>query len=136
MRTPLMYRLEMPDAAHVPPPVHTCEVAVQVAPLSLLFRKTMPLWKPPPVEKLALHGPHQAAATYCTPPMVTASTAVTSAAALAPVAVRTSKMLFQSVALPVPAVVPAMPASELQTKAPPATRCCEFVRSIPIGAMK
>ena len=72
--------------------------------------------------KLPLHGPHHAAATYCVPPIVTASRAVTWAAALAPVAVRVSKMFCQSVDAPVPDVTPAIPASELQTKAPPATR--------------
>src|SRR5579864_2901657 len=89
----------------------------------------MPLWNPPPLEKLALHEPHHAAATYCTPPIVTPSSAVTSAAGLAPVALRTSKMLVQL-------VVPAMPFSEFHTIAPPASRWFEFVRSIAMGAMK
>src|SRR5690349_2243758 len=116
MRTPLMYLFGSPEAAHAPPPLQTWEVAVQVVPLSPLCRKTIPLWKPLPVAKLALHGPHHAAATYWTPPMVTPSTAVTSAAELAPTAVRTSKMFCQ-------VVVPAIPASEFHTMAPPASRC-------------
>src|SRR5436305_12584051 len=88
----------------------------------------MPLWKPPPVAKLALHAPHHAAATYCTPPIVTPSIAVTSACTLEPTAVRTSKMLVQL-------VVPAMPASELHTIAPPDSRWSGLVRSIAMGAM-
>ena len=89
---------------------------------------TNPEWKPPPVLKLALHGPHHAAATYSTPPTVTASSAVTSDAALPPSAVRVSNMFCHE-------VVPAMPASEFQTIAPPETRWLEFVRSMLIGAM-
>src|SRR5215469_12906084 len=96
----------------------------------------MPAWNPPPVEKLGLHAPHHAAATYCVPPIVTASSADTWAAALAPVAVRTSKMGCQSVDVPVPVVVPAMPASEFHTIAPPATMWLGLVRSMTIGAMK
>src|SRR5690349_23599688 len=96
----------------------------------------MPAWKPVPLGKLGLHGPHHAAATYCVLPTVMASSAVTWDAAFPPRAVRTSKMFFQSVAAPVLAVVPATPASEFQTKAPPATRWLELVRSIVMGAMK
>src|SRR5215468_3937938 len=96
----------------------------------------MPDWKPPPVVKLGLQGPHHAAATYCVPPMVTASRAVTWDVAFPPSAVRTSKMFCQSVEAPVPAVVPAIPASEFHTIAPPATRWFGFVRSMLIGAMK
>src|SRR5712664_1485920 len=95
----------------------------------------MPLRKPVPLPKVTLHGPHHAADTYSTWLMVTASSAVTCADALAPTAVRTSKMLFQSVDAPVPDVTPATPASELQTIAPPARRWLELVRSIAIGAM-
>ncbi len=42
----------------------------------------------------------------------------------------------QSVEAPVPEVVPAMPASEFHTIAPPATRWPGLVRSMSIGAMK
>src|SRR5690349_15794168 len=90
---------------------------------------TTPEWKPPPVVKLALHGPHHAAATYCTPPTVIASSAVTSEAALPPTAVRVSKMFCHE-------VVPATPASEFHTIAPPETRWFGLVRSMSIGAMK
>ena len=78
--------------------------------------------KPGAVAKLALHGPHQAAATYSVPPTLIPSSGVTSPAELPPTAVRTSKILLQPVEAPVPAVVPAMPASEFQKIAPPANR--------------
>ncbi len=45
-------------------------------------------------------------------------------------------MFCQSVEAPVPAVVPATPASEFHTIAPPATRWLGLVRSMLIGAMK
>src|SRR4051794_15046586 len=110
--------------------VTDCAVTVQVAPPSVLFRKTIPLWKPPPVAKLALQAPHHAAASYWVPSAaVKPSSAVTSAAAFAPSAVRTSKICCQL-------VMPAMPASEFHTIAPPAIRWFEFVRSIPMGEMK
>src|SRR5262249_17376740 len=95
---------------------------------------TMPDWKPPPVEKLGLQGPPHAAATYCVPLMVTASSELTCDAAFPPSALRTSKMFCQSVEAPVPEVVPAMPASEFHTIAPPATRWLGLVRSMLIYA--
>src|SRR6266536_2618869 len=105
-----MYRFGSAADAHA---VHACAVACQLPPLLLSI--TMPAWKPPPPGNDGLHGPHHAAATYCVLPMVTASSAVTCDAALPPSAVRTSKMLCQSVAVPVPTVVPATPASEFHT---------------------
>src|SRR6478736_2172224 len=129
-----MYRLGRPAVGHAGLPVHSCAVACQVPPL--LLSMTTPALKPLPLGKLGLHGPHQAAATYCVPPTVTASSAVTWELAFPPSAERTSKTLFQSVAAPVLAVVPATPASEVQTNAPPATRCLGSVRSMLIGAMK
>src|SRR6478672_3193569 len=129
-----MYRLGRPAVGHAGLPVHSCPVACQVPPL--LLSMTRPARKPLPLGKLGLHGPHHAAATYCVPPTVMASRAVTWEAAFPPRAVRTSKMLFQSVVAPVLAVVPATPASEFQTNAPPATRWLELVRSMLIGAIK
>src|SRR6478672_127494 len=93
-----MYRLGRPAVGHAGLPVHSCAVACQVPPLLLSI--TMPAAKPLPLGKLGLHGPHHAAATYCVPPTVTASSAVTWEAAFPPSAARTSKMFFQSVAAP------------------------------------
>src|SRR5215472_8326393 len=94
----------------------------------------MPALNPPPPGTLGLQGPHHAAATYWVPPIVKASSAVTCDAASPPSAVRTSKMFCQSVEAPVPEVVPAMPASEFHTIAPPATRWLGLVRSMLIYA--
>src|SRR6267143_3030071 len=127
MRTPLMYRFGKPAVQVVEVPVQTFDVTVHPAPLFVSM--TIPLRKPPPVEKLPLHGPHHPAATYSVPLIVTPSRAVTCAAVVAPVAVRASKIFIHD-------VVPAIPASEFQTTAPPASRWLELVRSIAIGAMK
>src|SRR6478752_7235304 len=129
-----MYRLGRPPAGQAELPVHSCAVACHVPPLLLSI--TRPALKPLPVGKLGLHGPHHAAATYWVSPTVMASSAVTCEVVFPPSAARTSKMLFQSVAAPVLAVVPATPASEFQTNAPPATRWLELVRSMVMGAMK
>src|SRR5258705_603965 len=121
MRTPLTYRFGMPVAGQAVATAHDCEVACQVPPLLLSI--TIPARNPSPLEKLALQGPHHAAATYSTPPMVTASSAVTCEAAFPPTSVRSSKMFCQP-------VVPAIPASEFHTIAPPETRWLELVRSM------
>src|SRR5215472_7206316 len=96
----------------------------------------MPALNPPPPGTLGLQGPHHAAATYWVLPIVTASSAVTCDAAFPPSALRTSKIVCQSVDAPVQDVVHAMPASEFHTIAPPATRWLGVVRSMTIGAMK
>src|SRR5215469_12009830 len=113
-----MYRFGRPPFGHAELPVHSCAVACHVPPLLLSI--TMPAAKPLPLGKLGLHGPHQAAATYCVSPTVMASSAVTCDAALPPRALRTSKT-FWCPAAPVLAVVPATPASEFHTNAPPDT---------------
>src|ERR1043166_7128558 len=102
-----MYRFGRPAATHAAaPPVHTWWVACQ--PLPSFLSNTNPERKPPPVLKLALHGPHQPTATYSVPPTVMASSAVTCDAALPPTAVRVSKILVHD-------VVPPTPCSEFHT---------------------